>query len=348
MSSRLGCFAASFGPRAGAGAGAFGFGLQVLWALISTAELGPVGYLSRAGALMFVGIAVGRIVAAGEEVEHRSARWFEMSNSMLCEADLAGFFTKVNGAWTETLGHTHHQLLERPFLSLVHPEDQESTRKATVALAQGPADLVAFENRYAAKDGSWHWLSWTARSDGERIYAVANDITERKRLEAEREALFARVEAMARTDQLTGLPNRRAWDEEVRRELARARRSGEPFSLIMLDLDRFKELNDTYGHQAGDEFLRDAAIAWRTVLRESDFIARYGGDEFSVLLPDTSSTAGITTLTDRLRDAMLEGRSCSAGAATWDGTETAEHLIARADAALYEAKRAQKRARAVV
>jgi diguanylate cyclase len=110
-------------------------------------------------------------------------------------------------------------------------------------------------------------------------------------------------------------------------------------SVVVLDLDHFKELNDEHGHQAGDDFLRDAAIAWRIVLRESDFIARYGGDEFIVLLPETAESEGLVFLTERLREAMPPGRTCSAGAATWDGEESAEQLIARADAALYEAKR---------
>jgi diguanylate cyclase (GGDEF)-like protein/PAS domain S-box-containing protein len=331
--------AINFGPRVGAAAGALGFGLTLAWVVFTKPDVSPVGYVTRAITLIFVGVVVGHLVRAREEVEHKSARWFEMSNSMLCEASLAGFFTAVNGAWTEVLGHTREELLSRPFESFVHPDDRERTRQATASLAAGPADLMAFENRYEAKDGSWRWLSWTARSDGERIYAVAKDISERKRLEAERHALFARTEVMALTDELTGLPNRRAWDEQLRRELARARRTGAPVSVVVLDLDLFKELNDELGHQAGDEFLRDAAIAWREVLRETDLIARYGGDEFFVLLPETGDAEGITTLVERLREALPKGRGCSAGVATWSGNESAEHLVARADAALYEAKR---------
>jgi diguanylate cyclase (GGDEF)-like protein/PAS domain S-box-containing protein len=333
-------FAAHFGVRAGLLAGAFAFALTMLWTTIGDVSLTPMGYFSRGAAPIFVGAAVGRLVEDRHKVERQSTRWFEMSNSMLCEASAQGVFTRVNGAWTDVLGYTSEELMSEPFISFVHPDDRERTVEATAALGEGPADLVAFENRYRARDGSWHWLSWTARSDGERIYAVAKDVTDRKKLEMDRERLLARVEAMARTDQLTGLPNRRAWDEELRRELERARRSGQPVSVVMLDLDGLKQVNDLEGHQAGDELLQNAATAWRTVLRISDFIARYGGDEFAVVLPETESEQGILALIERLREAMPEAQTCSAGVATWNGGESAEHLIARADAALYDAKRA--------
>jgi diguanylate cyclase (GGDEF)-like protein/PAS domain S-box-containing protein len=333
-------FAAHFGARVGLLSGVLAFMLTILWTVAADVSFGPVGYVTRAAGPLFVGIAVGRLVEQRERVERASTRWFEMSNSMLCEASAAGAFTRVNGAWTEILGYAREELLAQPFISFVHPDDRERTAKATAALADGPADLVAFENRYRAKDGSWHWLSWSARSDGERIYGVAKDVTERKQLETEKEQLLARVAAMARTDQLTGLPNRRAWDEELRRELERARRSGHQVSVVMLDLDGLKEMNDRGGHQAGDELLQNASIAWRTALRLSDFIARFGGDEFAVVLPEASSEEGILALIERLREAMPDGQTCSAGVATWDGSESAEHLIARADGALYQAKRA--------
>ena len=134
---------------------------------------------------------------------------------------------------------------------------------------------------YATKDGGWRWLLWSSYSDGRQIYAVTQDITDRKRLEAEREAMLERVDAMARTDSLTGLPNRRAWDEELRRELARAGRHEHVLAVVMLDLDRFKDYNDTHGHQAGDRLLGDIGRLWRVRVRVSDFVARYGGEEFA-------------------------------------------------------------------
>jgi diguanylate cyclase (GGDEF)-like protein len=164
------------------------------------------------------------------------------------------------------------------------------------------------------------------------IGVVAGRILERRRM-------LESAAAIALTDPLTGLANRRAWEEELRREVARARRNSHRLALVMLDLDHFKQLNDTHGHQAGDTVLAEAAASWRTAVRTTDFLARYGGDEFAMLLPDCPDEYGQTVL-ERIRTAIPPGCSCSAGIAYWDGQESAEDLLARADAALYEAKRA--------
>jgi diguanylate cyclase (GGDEF)-like protein len=155
----------------------------------------------------------------------------------------------------------------------------------------------------------------------------------------ERTALLARLERAARTDDLTGLPNRRAWDEHLSRELARAERHGTPVCVAMLDLDHFKEYNDRNGHQGGDRFLKEAAAAWQSSIRETDLIARYGGEEFAIALLDCELDEAIETL-DLLRQATPEGESSSAGVVAWDGEESETELVARADAILYEAKRA--------
>jgi diguanylate cyclase (GGDEF)-like protein len=155
----------------------------------------------------------------------------------------------------------------------------------------------------------------------------------------ERRRMLASAAQIALTDPLTGLANRRAWEEELRREVARARRNSHRLALVMLDLDHFKELNDSQGHQAGDTVLAEAAASWRNAVRTTDFLARYGGDEFAMLLPDCPDEYGETVL-ERIRTAIPPGCSASAGIAYWNGAETAEALLARADAALYEAKRA--------
>ena len=149
--------------------------------------------------------------------------------------------------------------------------------------------------------------------------------------------LLARLQSTARTDPLTGLPNRRVWDEDLEREIARARRHGGSLCLAMLDLDRFKSFNDEYGHQAGDQLLAATAAAWRPALRTTDTIARYGGEEFAVLLPH-SDQAAATLVIERLLEVVPLGQTASAGVAVWDGIESAEALLARADAALYRAK----------
>jgi diguanylate cyclase (GGDEF)-like protein len=153
----------------------------------------------------------------------------------------------------------------------------------------------------------------------------------------ERGELLGRLEVAARTDDLTGLLNRRAWDEELGRELSRADRDGAPLCVAILDLDRFKVYNDTHGHQAGDRFLKQMAGAWSQTLRAGDIIARYGGEEFAVALPGTNLHQAEQML-QRLRECLPEGQSCSAGVCRWDGAESAESLTARADTALYAAK----------
>jgi diguanylate cyclase (GGDEF)-like protein len=149
-------------------------------------------------------------------------------------------------------------------------------------------------------------------------------------------ALYREVNRLARTDSLTGVANRRAWDEELPRELARAARSGRPLCLALLDLDHFKAYNDQHGHQAGDRLLKAAAAAWEAKLRKTDLLARYGGEEFSLLLPDCHLESGME-IADRLRTAQPDG-TCSIGVAAWDGRESADELITRADRALYAAK----------
>ncbi|HUN79143.1 MAG TPA: sensor domain-containing diguanylate cyclase [Solirubrobacteraceae bacterium] len=138
---------------------------------------------------------------------------------------------------------------------------------------------------------------------------------------------------MASTDPLTGLPNRRAWDARVGQALG----SGKPFTIAMLDLDHFKQYNDTYGHPAGDRLLKETAAIWREQLRVGDLLARLGGEEFGLLLIDCDTPRAIEVI-ERLRRLVSGDRTCSAGFAEHRPGESAETVLARADAALYEAK----------
>jgi diguanylate cyclase (GGDEF)-like protein len=154
----------------------------------------------------------------------------------------------------------------------------------------------------------------------------------------QRERLQVQLGTMARTDALTGLPNRRAWDEALERELARANRSGSPVCVALLDLDHFKEFNDLNGHPAGDSHLREAAMLWMGRLRSADLIARYGGEEFAVLLTATDAMQAQEVI-ETLRACVPDDETVSAGIAEWNGVESGTELLIRADRALYEAKR---------
>ena len=145
------------------------------------------------------------------------------------------------------------------------------------------------------------------------------------------------LDALAHNDALTGIPNRRSWDLDLVREMARAHRSGTPLHLALLDVDHFKRFNDSHGHQAGDLLLKSAAASWKTQLREGDMLARYGGEEFAALLAGCSQAEAVATL-DRVRAATPLGETVSIGVAQWDGQQSPEQLIGVAAGALYQAK----------
>jgi two-component system cell cycle response regulator len=161
----------------------------------------------------------------------------------------------------------------------------------------------------------------------------------------------ARLEQLAQTDPLTQLLNRRALTERITAEMERALRYDSTLALLMIDLDHFKRVNDTYGHLVGDDVLRDVAQLLSETIRGSDIVARYGGEEFLMLLPETDDP-GAETFAERIRSAIEEHRfgeaqdhptlrlTASIGVAMFPAAriESVEDLFARADAALYRAK----------
>jgi diguanylate cyclase (GGDEF)-like protein len=149
----------------------------------------------------------------------------------------------------------------------------------------------------------------------------------------------SRLSALARSDSLTGAPNRRTWDHELPRACAASREQGGPLSIAMLDLDRFKAYNDTHGHPAGDRLLRQAVQAWTEVLPARALLARYGGEEFAVLFPGTGSHEAMR-LVHELRAVTPGGQSFSAGVTLWDPLTDPQTAVIAADQALYAAKRA--------
>jgi diguanylate cyclase (GGDEF)-like protein len=154
----------------------------------------------------------------------------------------------------------------------------------------------------------------------------------------DRGVAFGRLLGTARTDPLTDLPNRRACQDVLARERSRAAREGRPLSVAMIDLDDFRAYNEGRGHPAGDRLLEQAASAWQALIRASDTLARYGGDEFVLVLPNCDA-ASAARLLRRLTDAAVADVRFSAGVVAWDGREDQAELLDRADRALQRAKR---------
>lgn len=311
----------------------------VLLLVENTAGYSPLTrWLFTTISLSVMMLLVTAVASRRARADERARRFFDLSRDLLCTASTDGYFVELNDAWTAHLGYGLDELRAVPFIEFVHPEDRVRTEAEAAALFEGDGRL-RFENRYRAKDGGWHWLRWSSQlaADESLIYARATDVTERKRIEAEREELLGQVHDMATHDSLTGLCNRRVLDEMLPREMARARRSSSPLCLALLDIDHFKRYNDSHGHLAGDEVLRRCARAWDETLRGEDTIVRFGGEEFLVLLPDTS-LAEAAAIVERLRAGTPMGQTCSAGLAGWDFVESLDDLLRRADEALYLAK----------
>jgi diguanylate cyclase (GGDEF)-like protein/PAS domain S-box-containing protein len=306
----------------------------------STAGYSPVTrWLFTAISLSVVMMLVSVIVAHRARADLRARRFFELSRDMLSTMDTKGCCVEANEAWRSVLGYAPSELEGRRLLELTHPEDHAVALDRVREIFAG--ESVELETRVRAKDGSWHWLrtSSTFAADEGLVYSRSTDVTERRRLASEREELLEQVESLALHDALTGLPNRRLLDEQVPGAMARARRSEQPLCLAIIDIDRFKAYNDAHGHLAGDELLRECSITWDAVLRGSDTIIRYGGEEFLVLLPDTAPEEAAEVV-ERLRAATPRGQTCSAGIAAWDGIVDVDGLISTADTALYRAKEA--------
>jgi diguanylate cyclase (GGDEF)-like protein/PAS domain S-box-containing protein len=314
------------------------------FALLSVQNTGGYSPLTRwlfaSVSLAGVMLLTTETIARRTKADRRALRFFELSHDMLCTTDMNGRYVELNSAWQESLGYDLDELRAIPFAELVHPDDRERARAMSSAAFAGTGHGV-LECRVRAKDGSWHWLrsSSTLAEDEQLLYSRATDVTELKRIEAEREKLLDEVRSLASQDALTALPNRRALDEALPRELARAARAQSPLCVALIDLDHFKAYNDTHGHLAGDEVLRESAIAWESNLRGEDLIVRVGGEEFLVLLPGCSLEQASETV-ERLRAVTAHGQTCSAGIACWDFRESPDELVRRADDALYGAKSA--------
>ncbi len=173
--------------------------------------------------------------------------------------------------------------------------------------------------------------------DIERPRRLIGPLAHHAAVALERSRLLALLQEAARTDPLTGLANRRVWQETLAHELKRAGRELTPLSLVLIDIDRFKSYNDRFGHPSGDRLLQEAAHSWSRQLRATDMLARVGGEEFALILP-SCPPADARLVAERVRAAMPGGETCSLGVVTWDGNASASALYEAADRALYVAK----------
>jgi diguanylate cyclase (GGDEF)-like protein/PAS domain S-box-containing protein len=234
-------------------------------------------------------------------------------------------------------------------LELVHPRDRGRFRAMFAQCRRGDRSQTRIEFRMRRRDGSYAWIEEHAQVSSRSVngrprqmVGVSADITARKEAEM-------RLAHLALHDPLTGLPNRRALAEALEQSIARAQRSGIPLAVLALDLDGFKAINDRHGHPAGDATLLEVADRLRRTIRRSDLVARLGGDEFAVIATELNGPQSVGRLARRigtalsapimLREAVAE-IAVSVGVAFYPGDgDTTEHLLSRADAALYAAKR---------
>jgi diguanylate cyclase (GGDEF)-like protein/PAS domain S-box-containing protein len=315
----------------------------------------------------------GQDINERKEVEHALRQAREMLDRVIdCAAvgmalvSTDGRFLRVNASLCEFLGYDAWELLECDFQAITHPEDLDADLDQVQQLLEAAAKSYTMEKRYFRKDGAIVWanLSVSLMRDqhGQPLYFLSQvlDITERKSLDdvvieyahllerhaVDLETANRRLQSLASMDALTGLFNRRMLDVRLSDAIELAKQYGRPLSLIMMDVDHFKKFNDVCGHVAGDNALRSVASVVRGGCRLSDVVARFGGEEFAAICPDTGLADAIE-LAERLRqmvkeyDMQPQRVTCSFGVSTL--TETCldpQELIAQADAALYQAKSA--------
>lgn len=294
-----------------------------------------------------------RMAAALIEKEAHFRLLAEGSSDMVTRIGLDERLRYVSPSSNRVVGWRPNQLIGTDALAGIHPEDRPHVQAIVDAMKRGDADEARLTYRNVHRQKSEVWLESTMRvtrkdnGNVDGVVAISRDITEQKKLET-------RLETLAIEDSLTGLANRRRFDERLTEEWARAYRDRSTLSLLMIDVDHFKAYNDEYGHPAGDACLRVVAkIIAAEMQRVGDLAARYGGEEFTMLLPNTDA-AGCARIGERIRSAVhaaglvhasnpaapcvtvsVGGAACRP---SFERTAGAGSLVESADRALYAAK----------
>lgn len=264
---------------------------------------------------------------------------------MVCMVDEDGCILYANAAFEALLGYEPHEVLGRLVFDLMHPDDRAATRRQADAVMAGAVQRH-FRNRYLHKLGHSVDMQWSARwapEHGVRI-GIGREVGELRRVERE-------LEHRASHDPLTDLPNRHHLRVELQRAIERAEQSDGALAVLYLDLDGFKATNDRAGHDAGDRILKEVAQRLKAGMRQTDLLARVGGDEFVVLLPGCRDARGASGVAEALRERLRPPFTLPDGPAVLDASigvacfpgdgRDAETLLVQADRQMYAAKQAK-------
>jgi diguanylate cyclase (GGDEF)-like protein/PAS domain S-box-containing protein len=280
---------------------------------------------------------------------------FEGAAIGITRVDREGHTLEANPALERMLGYSAAELAATPFRDITHADDIDHNLELFRDLMAGNRDSYQLEKRYIRKDGELIWSRITAvvleRDDEgkpESVISMIEDITERKVAEEELKLQAELNEHQALHDGLTGLPNRTLLHDRIQQAILTAQREGGRVAVLMMDLDRFKEVNDSLGHHAGDALLKELGDRLREILRASDTVARLGGDEFGLLLPKHDKPSDVVSVLEKIKQAIEQpiilhdlplAIEASIGVALFpDDAEDVDGLLQRADVAMYAAK----------
>jgi diguanylate cyclase (GGDEF)-like protein/PAS domain S-box-containing protein len=310
---------------------------------------GELDLLRVAGALACIAIERRSADMRKRDAIERFELISRATNDVVWDWDLVNDAVWWNDAYHERFGHARERTVRGPgsWTDFIHPEDHDATLGSIRAVIDGGGSAWQAEYRFRRADGEYRFVmdrGFVVRDpfgQAVRMLGAMVDITERRRAEE-------KLAQLAQYDALTGLPNRALFRDRLEHAVARARREGSLMALAFIDLDRFKEVNDTLGHAAGDAMLRAVAQRLLGCLRDSDTVARLAGDEFTVILEELRSAADVPLVAQKVMAALEqpvehEGRefavTASLGFALFpDDGEDAETLLRHADAAMYQGK----------